>query len=267
MTIQEMKDRKRELGLSNEEISRLSHIPVGTLQKIFSGTTSSPRQKTIQALEAVLAYPGVTYDRNSERQQFYGVQDVVSSYAAKKQGQYTIDDYLTLPEDERYELIDGILYNMASPSFLHQFVLTELLSQLLSCKTAHNIPCYIVPAPCDVQLDNDSRTMVQPDIVVCCRQGKISRQRIVGAPDFIVEIISPGTRKKDMTLKYNKYSEAGVHEYWLVDPDNQQVLVYHLWDDSFPSLYGFDSKVPVRISEGRCEIDFSRIKEEMGNIP
>ena len=70
-----------------------------------------------------------------------------------------------------------------------------------------------------------------------------------------------------MTLKYHKYSEAGVHEYWIVDPDNLQILVYHLWDDSFPSIYGFDSKVPVLISEGRCEIDFSLIKKEMENIP
>ena len=102
-----------------------------------------------------------------------------------------------------------------------------------------------IASPIDVQLNCDDKTMVQPDVLVVCDREKVIRRCIYGAPDFIIEILSLTSRKKDMFTKLAKYKEAGVREYWLVDP----------------LIYGFDSKVPVMIFGGECEIDFAEIYE------
>jgi Uma2 family endonuclease len=86
---------------------------------------------------------------------------------------------------------------------------------------------------------------------------------VYGAPDFIVEVLSPSTKKKDLTIKLNKYTEAGVKEYWLVDPDAKRVMVYRFEEDVVLNIYGFDSKVPVGIFDGKCEINFAELYEQI----
>ena len=118
-------------------------------------------------------------------------------------------------------------------------------------------------APVDVQLNCDNRTMVEPDVIVVCNRDKIIRRCVYGAPDFIVEVLSPSTKKKDLTIKLNKYTEAGVKEYWLVDPDAKRVMVYRFEEDVVLNIYGFDSKVPVGIFDGKCEIDFAELYKQI----
>ena len=101
--------------------------------------------------------------------------------------------------------------------------------------------------------------MLQPDVLVVCDRSKIIRRCIYGAPDFIVEILSPATRKKDLTVKLGKYVRAGVSEYWIIDPDKKKVVVYDFAHEEFPTVYGFDSKIPVGIFDGECVIDFTEI--------
>ena len=111
--------------------------------------------------------------------------------------------------------------------------------------------CFALEAPMDVQLDCDNRTMVQPDVIVLCDRGKRRKFGIFGAPDLLIEILSPSTRKKDLGIKFVKYENAGVREYWIIDPDQEKVLVYDFSQEIYPVIYGFQSKIPVGIFDGR----------------
>lgn len=251
MTITEMKKQKKAFGYTNEKIAELSGVPLGTVQKIFAGVTESPRYDTLLALEkAFHQYP----DRVSEA----GTQ-----YQVKKQGEYTLDDYYALPDERRVELIDGVIYDMASPTSIHQIMSTCIWHQLIDYIEKKKGNCIPMVAPLDVQLDCDDKTMVQPDVLIVCDHDKVIRRCVYGAPDFVVEILSPSTKKKDMFIKLNKYMNAGVREYWMIDPDQKRILVYDFESDTYPEIYGFDAKVPVAVFGGECEVDFAAIYEYM----
>ena len=251
MNIEEMKKRKVELGYSNERLSVLSGVPISTIQKIFSGTTMKPRYETLLALERVL----------SSKSRF---SETAFQYMAKPQGEYTREDLEAFPVDACVELIDGVLYDMSGATHEHQLITFNIGFQLKKHVIQNKGTCSVTVAPCDVHLQaDDSKTAVQPDVFVVCDKSKISRKNIEGAPDLVVEVLSPSTKKKDYTIKFLKYSEAGVREYWLVDPDNQKVIVYLLGDDINTFLYTFDDKIPVAIWGNECYVDMNAIKEEL----
>ncbi|MCD8155175.1 MAG: Uma2 family endonuclease [Clostridiales bacterium] len=262
MTVEEMKSRKKELGYTNEMISEWSGIPLGTVQKIFAGVTKTPRYETLRALERVLDAPW-TYGRVPEADAAM-VREPAARYDIRRrgtQGQYTLRDYYEIPEEQRVELIDGILYDMASPSSVHQILVSQIWSMLQTYIMEKGGECMAMLSPLDVQLDCDDRTMVQPDITVVCDRSRIIARCIYGAPDFVVEILSKSTKRKDMFVKLNKYMNAGVREYWMVDPMQKRVIVYDFEADNYPAIYGFDSKIPVGIFGGECEVDFRQIYE------
>lgn len=261
MTIQEMKERKRELGYSNAMVAELSGVPLGTVQKIFSGATASPRYETLRALEAIFRTPSSGAYPFSDAASST-VQESPVPYLTKKQGKYTLDDYCNLPEDRRFELIDGVIYDMTAPTTIHQSLLLRIGSQLLSHIDTKGGACVPMVAPVDVQLDCDDRTMVQPDVLIVCDRSKIIRRCVYGAPDFILEVLSPSTRKKDMFIKLNKYLNAGVREYWIVDPDKKTVMVYDFEHDDY-RLAGFGDKIPVSVLDGQCLIDFAQLYDRI----
>lgn len=255
MTIEEMKQKKRELGYTNEKVAELSGVPLGTVQKIFAGITLAPRYETLQALEKIFrpeSNPGCST-----------LCESIAPYHMNKQGEYTLEDYYALPEDRRAELIDGVIYDMSSPTNPHQMIQLDIGHQLTNYIDSKQGPCIPFIAPADVQLDADDRTMVQPDVFVVCDRSKITRAHLVGAPDLIMEILSPSTWKKDAYLKLKKYALAGVREYWLIDPDRLKIMVYNLEQDILAQLYTFSDQVPVAIFNGECRIDFARIYEKM----
>lgn len=187
----------------------------------------------------------------------------------KKQGEYTLEDYLSLPEEERWELIDGCLIRLEAPTTVHQFISARLLIVLSACMDAHGASCLALAAPIAVQLDMDERTIVEPDLVVLCDLKKLRRKRIYGAPDMLVEILSPSTHIKDMFWKNQKYQRAGVREYWIVDPDGKRVIVnlFAKTEGMFVSrVYSFDDSIPVGISEGKCTVDFSTIRQRLEKL-
>ena len=266
MTIEEMKARKIELGLSNEMIAQLSGVPFSTVQKIFSGQTGAPRRRTIQALERAFAAAGdepVRYGAGRSAQPA-ALREAAAPYQAKRKGEYTLEDYYAIPEERRVELIDGEIFDMSAPSAMHQIILGDLYLQFRQCADAQGHPCLVFLSPCDVRLDMDDKTMLQPDLFVLCREFDLSSRYIDGAPDLVVEILSPSTRSKDMLLKTYKYQHAGVREYWIVDPEGQKVLVYDFSrEDLEPETWSFSDQIPVHISEGRCSIDFASIRMRM----
>lgn len=205
------------------------------------------------------------YDFEEETTENDLVREPVTAYGKeepeKKQGEYTLQDYYRLPDDRRAELIDGVIYDLASPTHIHQIISGQIyrrFSDYIDKKKGKCVPAY---APLDVQLDCDDKTVVQPDVMILCDRSKFQRGVVYGAPDLIVEILSKSTKKKDMTVKYGKYAAAGVREYWLVDPDKKRVIVYGFGDDIDVSVYGFEHAVPVGIFQGECVVDFKEIYE------
>lgn len=179
-----------------------------------------------------------------------------------RQGSYIIEDYYALPDDRRVELIDGWIYDMAAPSRIHQTVLIQLAAQFVSCLKEHP-ECLLQIAPSDVRLDNDRWTMVQPDLFIVCNSQDNDPQRTNGAPDFIIEILSPSNRYHDMFRKLNKYRLAHVREYWIIDPEKQRITVYDFEHDELQMTYTFGDTVPIGISKGECEVDFSEIYDKV----
>lgn len=259
MLYEELNRRKKELGLTTEQLSQLSGVPAGTINKILSGETRSPRYDTMQALEKAL-YGGEEKDFSR-----MGAVREAAPYFVKRQGQYTVEDYRGLPEDVRAELIDGQLVFMDVPGFTHQELLTELLFELKLFIRKHDGPCRVLPSPLDVQLDGDGYTMVQPDITLICKEERITEKGVFGAPDFCIEIISESTRKKDYGIKVQKYMNAGVREYWIVDAQRRAVVTYWFEGELAPyiSVYTFRDRIPVQIYGGSLEIDFGEISDRI----
>lgn len=265
--------------MTTEQLSQLSGVPVGTINKILSGETRSPRYATWQALERVLYGAGGSETGSAEESRnvpggswdtAYGnppdvVREAVTPYLTKRQGEYTVEDYRKLPEDVRAELIDGELIFLETPTFTHQELVTELLFEIKLYIHKNKGPCRVLPSPLDVQLDCDNRTMVQPDIALICRNERITRKGIYGAPDFCIEIVSDSSRKRDYGVKMQKYMNAGVREYWIVDRKREKVICYWFEGEDAPeiTMYSFRDRVPVRIYDGSLEVDFPGILERL----
>ncbi len=165
----------------------------------------------------------------------------------KKQQIYSSDDYWSLPDGQRAELIDGQLYAMAPPDFIHQKLLSELQYTILNYVKSKKGICEVIPAPFAVNLNADDRTWVEPDISVICDKNKIDNRGCCGAPDWIIEIVSPTTQKMDYGIKLFKYRTAGVREYWIVNPMTHTVNVYDFEHEEKTGQYNFNEGISVCI--------------------
>ena len=177
----------------------------------------------------------------------------------------TADDRNKLPQERRTELIDGTLFDMASPKIVHQIIVGEMYRQLADAVSNCGKNCLVVLSPSDVYLDDDVFTVVQPDLYIVCAKKPFREDGYLhGAPAWIAEVLSPSTRSKDLFLKSWKYKNAGVKEYWIVDPDTEKVIVYEFSPDSseeiVQTVYGFTDTIPLRISGGACSINFEKIR-------
>lgn len=170
----------------------------------------------------------------------------------------TLDQYEALPEDKRAEVFDGVIYDMASPSQIHQTILTELLVIIRNYIKSKNGNCSVFPAPFDVKLSDKPLTIVQPDIMVICDKDKLDGKRCNGAPDFIIEIVSPGNPSDDYIRKLYYYKNYGVREYWIVDPKRKTISVNYFEGNIVSVQYPFDSIIKVNIYEDLF-INFSEI--------
>lgn len=169
----------------------------------------------------------------------------------------TIDDIYNLPEGQRAELMDGKLYMMAAPGRIHQKLVMVLSNSIFSYISDKNGDCEVYPAPFAVFLNADNEIYLEPDISVICDKNKLTEEGCKGAPDWIIEIVSPSTRPMDYNKKLFKYRTAGVREYWIVDPEKNRIMVYNFEYDTVAE-YTFGDKVKAGIYE-ELEIDFSGI--------
>ena len=174
-----------------------------------------------------------------------------------KESSYTTDYIFSLPEGQRAELIDGVVYDMAPPNRLHQELVSELHYKITDYIKKNNGACKVFPAPFAVFLNADDKTYVEPDISVICDKSKLDDRGCVGAPDWIIEIVSPGSRRMDYFTKLFKYRTAGVREYWIVDPVKNFVIVYN-FDTSDSEQYTFADTIKAGIYEDLF-IDFNQL--------
>lgn len=192
----------------------------------------------------------------------------------KEQEHFTYADYLTWPDDERWELIDGVAYSMSpSPLVEHQRI-SRILTRIIDTHLLGR-QCELFTAPFDVRLyknnqksDNYIETVVQPDIVVVCNPDKIDRRGCRGAPDLVIEILSPSTGGKDLTIKYDLYERHGVKEYWIIHPAEQTLLVYKSGKNGkygAADRYAGTDKVPVPLL-GELVVDLGDVFSDSGGI-
>lgn len=174
---------------------------------------------------------------------------------------YTEDDYYNLPEDVRAELIDGQFYYMASPSRIHQKLSGTIFRMIGNYIESNKGSCEAYYAPFAVKLFDDSKTIVEPDISVICDRNKLTDKGCTGAPDWIIEIVSPSSSSHDYVKKLNLYMDAGVREYWIVNPQQQTILVYFFEEDIHVRQYTFDDTIKVNIYDD-FTIDFSALARD-----
>ena len=174
----------------------------------------------------------------------------------------TLEQYEALPEDVRVEIFDGQIYDMSSPSQDHQTISTELTTILNTYIKNNNGACRVFHAPFDVKLSDNPLTIVQPDLMIVCDKNKLDGKRCNGAPDFIIEIVSPSNPADDYIRKLYYYKNHGVREYWIVDPRRKTVTVNYFEKDILNTQYSFDSTIKVNIYEDLF-INFSDIAESL----
>ena len=164
-----------------------------------------------------------------------------------KEEYYTVDDILALPAGERAELIDGQMYMMAAPSTRHQRLVGTAYAEIHQFIKNHGGPCEVFVSPYAVYLAQEE-DYVEPDVLVVCDPGKIDDRGCHGAPDWVIEIVSPSSRSMDYMIKLREYQNEGVREYWIVDPEKDRVLVYNFASEEVAD-YTLQDAVPSGIYE------------------
>lgn len=167
-----------------------------------------------------------------------------------KETTYTTDYIYALPEGKRAELIDGVIYDMVPPNRIHQKIVMNFSAKIHDYIQKNHGSCEVYPAPFAVFLNADDKTYVEPDISVICDPSKLDDRGCNGAPDWIIEVASPGTKRTDYGVKLFKYCSAGVREYWIINPLTKTVNVFDLEKEELSDQYCFDDDIPACIYTG-----------------
>ena len=175
----------------------------------------------------------------------------------EEEQKYTAEDYFALPENSHIELINGRFYkkfqdfeDMATPSFQHQEIVGVVYAEILAYIRAHKFPCKVVIAPFTVKLNPEDQSYVEPDISVICDKNKLREWGCEGAPDWVIEVSSPSNASQDYVRKMNLYQNAGVPEYWVINPASKDIGGYLLQDGIYQStLYSFEEDVKASLYE------------------
>lgn len=171
---------------------------------------------------------------------------------------YTIHDIYLLPDGQRAELIDGQIYYMAPPSRAHQEIAGELFTTINNYIKSNDGACKPYIAPFSVYLNENDTNYVEPDISVICDKNKLTAKGCNGAPDWIIEIVSPSSRRMDYSVKLFKYRSAGVREYWIVDAERNRITIHDLEHEDM-NEYTFSDSAKVGIFDDLF-IDFGQIR-------
>lgn len=247
--LKELRELKAKMGITNKEIAELSGIPFSTVNKIFSGATKNPGYASLLAIEEVLVTKQklpFTYDTLTEEPMMLREQTAPYGYRARH---YQAKDVEALSESARAELINGMLYMLAAPSRVHQFLVSNLTCDIQNYIRKNRGACQVYTAPFDVRLFGDDSCTVQPDIAVVCKRELLTDKGCSGAPDWIIEITSAGNARHDYVTKMVLYQKAGIREYWVVDPAEGKVMVMNFENGQNSAEYAFSDPIPSGVLE------------------
>ena len=268
MTREEILRIKKERKYSTARLSDLTGVPIGTLTKILSGETKNPRIDTMKAIEDFLLIdqhvPGDLdihrYDVRQPETLMVAEKAIAYGVPEKEQGQYTTADLECLPEGRLVELIDGVIYDMASPTLPHAGIAREMFLSLFRYVSVQGGKCEVYLGPVDVYLDRDDKTCVIPDLIIVCDRNKLFLKGVKGAPDFILEVVSPSSARRDKVIKASKYMESGVREYWVVDPIAKNLIVFD-YTEPGTLILPLKGRRGIGIFGGEPEIELDRLRE------
>lgn len=295
MTVDELIERKRAIGYTNEQIAELSGVPFGTVQKIFGRQTKAPRAETLRKIENVLFGRLYSFSTQQYVGQYLGETPIVYGTGAIKndsrylnqtgtnlkgksdwdnegviarsfmphkcQGEYTVDDVQLIPSDIRFELVDGYICDVGTPTLEHQTVLEEINLQFNEYIKENNGDCLSFITPLPVITDDDYKTEIWPDLQIMCPNEDGSYKFNDSIPDLVIEVLSPSTRKFDTNHKLRKYLRDGVKEYWIIDIKDSTITV-NLRKGEL-RFYTFDDQVPVDIYDSKLKIDFNAVNKRI----
>lgn len=166
---------------------------------------------------------------------------------ARQITKHTIEDIYALPDGQRAELIDGDMYMMSPPGLTHQRIVSQLVKKIGNHIDSQHGECEVFPAPFAVFLNEDSHTYVEPDLSIICDKSKLDDRGCNGAPDWVIEVVSPSSQRMDCLVKLIKYRDAGVREYWIVNPIRKLVQAYFFDGNDDFQEFSFEEDIPVRI--------------------
>jgi Uma2 family endonuclease len=179
--------------------------------------------------------------------------------AVREEQYFTYEDYLSWPDYPRYELIDGEAYMLAAPTPEHQTIILGFGAQFHTFLKGKKCQAFVSPLDVILERTPFGDTVVQPDLLVVCDKNKITKKGCEGAPDLVIEILSPSSGRMDNLIKFERYQRAGVPEYWIVNPETGIVHSYVLHDGKYiASVYDHTAKIPVHVLP-ECEIDLNDV--------
>lgn len=254
------KDMEEKTGISQSDISRYERGEANPSLDTLNRIADSVGRKVYVDFLALPERIDIDLD------EFAGAEDIIEYLPKwKKQGQFTVKDIQNTPDEYNLELINGVIRLMGQPSMKHQLTASFFNIEIGNHIKKNKGNCKVMQTPAVVFDDkNLSNTYLVPDVVVVCDKENIGKNGIINKADFIIEIVSPGKKNKlhDYKTKLNIYMCAGVREYWIVDPEKKRVTVYAERDDFMPTIYDFDSVIPVGIYDGKLKIDMNELDLE-----
>ena len=254
---------REHLGMTQKELEKKTGIHQADISKIERGI-ANPSIETITRLADAMNY-SVNYDfvkKNTDEGEFVRESVVRNLVSWKSQGEYTVDDIMSLPEWVRAELIDGVLYDMAPPNVPHQRIVFDFAYKVRRFIEARKGACEVFISPIGVLISrDDNKNYLEPDMVIVCDPDKITRNFII-SPDFVLEVTSPSTGARDFAEKKEKYRKMGVKEYWIVDTRRKRLVVY-LADDGFniPQIHSLNEEVGIHMYNNELKLDLSEFGE------
>ena len=291
MKVDEIRERKKKLKLTTYQLALLAELPQGTVSKILTGETKNPSYLTIEKLDETLlkeemkvrmeAYVTAMQEYFAEHpedignqakfeaiyREKYNLDGAPIPYAVSRDdmsnlhGNLALNDYRMkaselhkMGENREFELIDGNLIISEMAGVSHQRMVKKLGRAISDFIDENHGICEVFDVGVNVYLDENEYTLVIPDITVICNPDRITEKGIEGAPDFVIEVVSPSTRQTDYHKKLHKYMDAGVTEYWIVDMDREMVSVCINGEPMQVTIYSFTDEIPVYIYDGKLRV-------------
>ena len=269
-------DARETKGISQRELEEMSGVRQAEISKIERGE-GNPSLKTMGRLfSAVGKELNFGSSRPAGRNSDDDNIDIASVLASgsvahfldpsKRQGEYTVKDMELLPDGVWAELIGGVIYDMCVPTLPHQLTVKAITKAFDDFIEKNNGDCITFNGQTGLWFEDDEDDLLMPDMMVVCNQDKLKYKGVIGAPDFVLEVLSSSTRVRDLGIKSKLYKEKGVREYWVIDLKRRSIIVNDFAGKGMQKIYGLTDSIPVLIYDGSLKIDMAKALQKIKYI-